>query len=94
MTEKVDWEVELGVIVGKRGANSAEKDAMKHVFGYTVINDVSARELLADFREVPRIPNQMPNPAATPMSIRVPTMAPAAATRLTLTNDNMRKLLR
>jgi len=45
VTEKVDWEVELGVVIGKRGANIREADAMKHVFGFTVINDVSAREV-------------------------------------------------
>jgi 2-keto-4-pentenoate hydratase/2-oxohepta-3-ene-1,7-dioic acid hydratase in catechol pathway len=45
VTEKVDWEVELGVIIGKGGINIKEADAMKHVFGYTVINDVSAREV-------------------------------------------------
>ena len=45
VTEKVDWEVELGVIIGKRGINIKEADALKHVFGYTVINDVSAREV-------------------------------------------------
>lgn len=45
VTEKLDWEVELGVIIGKGGANIAEADAMKHIFGYTVINDVSAREV-------------------------------------------------
>ena len=45
VTEKVDWEVELGVIIGRGGVNIKEADAMKHVFGYTVINDVSAREV-------------------------------------------------
>ena len=45
VTEKVDWEVELGVIIGRGGKNITEADAMKHVFGYTVINDVSAREV-------------------------------------------------
>lgn len=45
VTEKVDWEVELGVIIGRRGINIREADAMKHVFGYTVINDVSARDV-------------------------------------------------
>ena len=45
VTEKVDWEVELGVIIGKRGINIKEADAMKYVYGYTVINDVSAREV-------------------------------------------------
>jgi 2-keto-4-pentenoate hydratase/2-oxohepta-3-ene-1,7-dioic acid hydratase in catechol pathway len=45
VTEKVDWEVELGVVMGKSGTNIKESDAMKYVFGYTVINDVSAREV-------------------------------------------------
>lgn len=41
----LDWEVELGVIIGPGGKNIAEADAMKHVFGYTVINDVSWRDI-------------------------------------------------
>jgi 2-keto-4-pentenoate hydratase/2-oxohepta-3-ene-1,7-dioic acid hydratase in catechol pathway len=45
VTRKLDWEVELGVIIGRGGTNIAEADAMKHVFGYTVVNDVSAREV-------------------------------------------------
>jgi 2-keto-4-pentenoate hydratase/2-oxohepta-3-ene-1,7-dioic acid hydratase in catechol pathway len=45
VTEKVDWEVELGVVIGRGGINIREADAMKHVYGYTVINDVSAREI-------------------------------------------------
>ena len=45
VTEKLDWEVELGVIIGRGGRNIAERDSMKHVFGYTVVNDVSAREV-------------------------------------------------
>jgi 2-keto-4-pentenoate hydratase/2-oxohepta-3-ene-1,7-dioic acid hydratase in catechol pathway len=45
VTEKLDWEVELGVVIGKGGTNIAEADAMRHIFGYTVVNDVSAREV-------------------------------------------------
>ncbi len=41
----LDWEVELGVVIGTTGKNIAEADAMRHVFGYTVINDVSWRDL-------------------------------------------------
>jgi 2-keto-4-pentenoate hydratase/2-oxohepta-3-ene-1,7-dioic acid hydratase in catechol pathway len=37
--------VELGVIIGKTGKNISEADAMKHVFGYTVINDVTWRDV-------------------------------------------------
>lgn len=45
VTEKLDWEAELGVIIGKGGKNISEADAMKHIFGYTVINDVSGRDI-------------------------------------------------
>ncbi|HUJ86569.1 MAG TPA: fumarylacetoacetate hydrolase family protein [Burkholderiales bacterium] len=45
VTQKLDWEVELGVVIGRGGRDIAEADAMKHVYGYTVINDVSAREV-------------------------------------------------
>ena len=39
----MDWELELGVIIGKRGKNIPVEDALSYVAGYTVINDVSAR---------------------------------------------------
>jgi ureidoglycolate lyase/2,4-diketo-3-deoxy-L-fuconate hydrolase len=41
---KTDWEVELGVVIGQGGAYIDEADAMKHVAGYCVVNDVSERE--------------------------------------------------
>jgi 2,4-diketo-3-deoxy-L-fuconate hydrolase len=41
---KTDWEVELGVVIGKGGRYIEEKDALSHVAGYCVINDVSERE--------------------------------------------------
>jgi len=41
---KTDWEVELGVVIGEGGAYIDEADAMKHVAGYCVVNDVSERE--------------------------------------------------
>lgn len=41
----IDWECELAVVIGKRGRNIAEADALSHVFGYTVINDTTARDL-------------------------------------------------
>jgi 2-keto-4-pentenoate hydratase/2-oxohepta-3-ene-1,7-dioic acid hydratase in catechol pathway len=44
-TQQVDWEVELGVVIGKSGRNIARANALEHVFGYTVINDLSARDL-------------------------------------------------
>ncbi len=42
-SEKTDWEVELGVVIGSRASYVSEKDAMAHVAGYCVINDVSER---------------------------------------------------
>lgn len=42
-SEKTDWEVELGVIIGKEARYVSEDDAMDHVAGYCVINDVSER---------------------------------------------------
>jgi 2-keto-4-pentenoate hydratase/2-oxohepta-3-ene-1,7-dioic acid hydratase in catechol pathway len=41
----IDWEVELAVIIGTRGRNIEEADAMSHVFGYSVINDTTARDM-------------------------------------------------
>jgi 2,4-didehydro-3-deoxy-L-rhamnonate hydrolase len=43
-SSKTDWEVELGVVIGKGGRYIEEKDALSHVAGYCVINDVSERE--------------------------------------------------
>jgi 2-keto-4-pentenoate hydratase/2-oxohepta-3-ene-1,7-dioic acid hydratase in catechol pathway len=41
---KTDWEVELGVVIGQGGRYIEEADAMKHVAGYCIVNDVSERE--------------------------------------------------
>jgi len=45
LTQKLDWEVELAIIIGKNGKNIKPKDAMQYVFGYTIINDITARDL-------------------------------------------------
>ena len=42
-SEKTDWEVELGVVIGTRAYQVAEADALNHVAGYCVVNDVSER---------------------------------------------------
>ncbi len=44
LTQQLDWEVELAVIISKKGKYVAKADAMDYVFGYTVINDISARD--------------------------------------------------
>jgi 2-keto-4-pentenoate hydratase/2-oxohepta-3-ene-1,7-dioic acid hydratase in catechol pathway len=45
ISTSLDWEVELGVVIGTGGKNIKAEDAMNHVWGYTVINDVSWRDL-------------------------------------------------
>ena len=44
LTSQLDWEVELAVVIGKKGKYVSNADAMDYVFGYTVINDISARD--------------------------------------------------
>ena len=45
LTQQLDYEVELAVIVGTGGKRIAREQALEHVFGYTVCNDISARDL-------------------------------------------------
>jgi 2-keto-4-pentenoate hydratase/2-oxohepta-3-ene-1,7-dioic acid hydratase in catechol pathway len=45
LTSAVDYEAELAVIIGKGGRDISARDAEKHVFGYTCLNDVTARDL-------------------------------------------------
>lgn len=45
LTSQVDYEIELGVIIGQAARNVSEANALDYVFGYTIINDVSARDL-------------------------------------------------
>jgi 2-keto-4-pentenoate hydratase/2-oxohepta-3-ene-1,7-dioic acid hydratase in catechol pathway len=45
ITQTLDWEAELGVVLSKGGKNITEAEGMNHIFGYMVINDVSAREI-------------------------------------------------
>jgi 2-keto-4-pentenoate hydratase/2-oxohepta-3-ene-1,7-dioic acid hydratase in catechol pathway len=45
VSSEIDWEAELGVIIGRSGKNIQEADALSYVFGYTVLNDVTARDL-------------------------------------------------
>lgn len=45
VSEQIDWEAELGVVLGRTGAFIPEERALDYVFGYTVINDVTARDL-------------------------------------------------
>lgn len=44
LTQQLDWEVELAVVIGKKGKYVPKENALDYVFGYTVINDISARD--------------------------------------------------
>lgn len=45
VSQEFDWEVELGVVIGTGGRDIAVEDAASHIFGYTVVNDITARDL-------------------------------------------------
>jgi 2-keto-4-pentenoate hydratase/2-oxohepta-3-ene-1,7-dioic acid hydratase in catechol pathway len=45
VSAQLDWEVELGVVIGSGGRHIAREEALAHVFGYTVVNDISARDI-------------------------------------------------
>ena len=45
VSEQVDWEVELAVVIGLGGRHISREQALAHVFGYTVLNDVTARDI-------------------------------------------------
>lgn len=45
ISEQIDWEAELAVVIGKRGANIRRNNARAHVFGYMALNDVTARDM-------------------------------------------------
>ena len=86
VTQQVDWEVELGVIIGIGGRNISRQEALAHVFGYTVVNDVSARDLQASHVQffkgksldgfcpigpVVITADQFPDPQSTSLTLRV-----------------------
>lgn len=50
-TATLDYEGEIGVIIGKPGFRVSEKDAWNHVWGYTIINDITARERQRDHKQ-------------------------------------------
>ncbi len=45
VSKQIDYEAELAIIIGKGGKNISREDAMSHVFGYTIVNDVTARDV-------------------------------------------------
>lgn len=51
VTGQLDYEGELAVVIGKKGKNIRPEEALDHVFGYTIINDVTARDLQERHRQ-------------------------------------------
>lgn len=51
VSTQLDWEVELAVVIGRPAYKLAASEALQHVFGYTVVNDISARELQKRHRQ-------------------------------------------
>jgi 2-keto-4-pentenoate hydratase/2-oxohepta-3-ene-1,7-dioic acid hydratase in catechol pathway len=51
ITSQVDYEVELAVLIGPGGRHIAAEDAYRHVWGYTIVNDVTARDLQRDHKQ-------------------------------------------
>ena len=45
LSQQIDYEAELAIVIGQGGKNIRREDALKHVFGYTIINDVTARDV-------------------------------------------------
>lgn len=50
-TQTADYEGEIGVIIGRAGTRIEEEDAMGYVWGYTIVNDVTARERQRDHKQ-------------------------------------------
>jgi 2-keto-4-pentenoate hydratase/2-oxohepta-3-ene-1,7-dioic acid hydratase in catechol pathway len=51
VTQKLDYESELAVIIGREAYKVAEKDAYDYIFGYTILNDISARDVQTGHRQ-------------------------------------------
>ncbi|MDE2605897.1 MAG: fumarylacetoacetate hydrolase family protein [Burkholderiales bacterium] len=45
ISQQIDYEAELTIVIGRGGKNISQADAMKHIFGYTIVNDVTARDV-------------------------------------------------
>jgi 2-keto-4-pentenoate hydratase/2-oxohepta-3-ene-1,7-dioic acid hydratase in catechol pathway len=45
VTDQIDYEAELAIVIGKGGKNISRAEALSHIYGYTVVNDVSARDV-------------------------------------------------
>ncbi|MGI8386148.1 fumarylacetoacetate hydrolase family protein [Robertmurraya sp. P23] len=51
ITKQLDYEGELAIVIGKKGRNIQKEDALDFVFGYTIVNDITARDLQAKHKQ-------------------------------------------
>ena len=51
MAEKLDYEAEMALIIGKTGKNIAKEEVFDHIFGYTIMNDTSARDVQLRYKQ-------------------------------------------
>ncbi|WP_316525400.1 fumarylacetoacetate hydrolase family protein [Kitasatospora brasiliensis] len=85
LTKQLDWECELAVVIGTSAFRVAEADALRHVFGYSIVNDISARDQrrsgqwffskgqdsYAPFGPVVVTADEIPDPQRLDLSLRV-----------------------
>ncbi|MGW2373038.1 fumarylacetoacetate hydrolase family protein [Kitasatospora sp. NPDC001683] len=85
LTKQLDWECELAVVIGEPAHRVSEQDALRHVFGYSIVNDISARDQrrsgqwffskgqdsYAPFGPVVVTADEIPDPQRLDLSLRV-----------------------
>lgn len=85
LTEQLDWECELAVVIGRTARKVREEDALRHVFGYSIVNDISARDQrrsgqwffskgqdsYAPFGPAVRTADEVPDPQSLHLGLRV-----------------------
>jgi 2-keto-4-pentenoate hydratase/2-oxohepta-3-ene-1,7-dioic acid hydratase in catechol pathway len=85
LTQQLDWECELAVIIGRRATRVSTADALDHVFGYSIMNDISARDQrrggqwwfskgqdsYAPFGPAVRTADEVPDPQTLDLGLRV-----------------------
>ncbi|MGW4033463.1 fumarylacetoacetate hydrolase family protein [Streptomyces sp. NPDC004838] len=85
LTSELDWECELAVVIGRRAKNVRAEDALDHIFGYSIVNDISARDQrrsgqwfyskgqdsYAPFGPAVITADEVPDPHALDLSLRV-----------------------
>jgi 2-keto-4-pentenoate hydratase/2-oxohepta-3-ene-1,7-dioic acid hydratase in catechol pathway len=91
-TETVDYEGEIGVIIGKSGFRIEENEGMDYVWGYTIINDVTARERQRDHKQF--FIGKSPDTFCPMVSLPVSNLSSSYVSLLTVTRRDLLQSLR